>query len=98
MWAASGVADIASKSANGYTKLPSGLIIQWGEIPVGGDQTVSFPTAFPHAVFSVNTTSTGAEWLTVWNLTLASFYAQKRMNTSGYAVGSYPGYFMAVGY
>ena len=41
---------------SGYQKLGSGLIIQWGStgnVPSGGSLTVSFPTAFPNAVFSV---------------------------------------------
>ena len=48
----------SSKAANGYQKLPSGLIIQWGEVPSatyakGTNTTVSitFPLAFPTSLF-----------------------------------------------
>lgn len=41
-------------SQNGYQKLPSGLIIQWGKTPGGnGIYTYSFPIAFPNACFSI---------------------------------------------
>ncbi|KVC53253.1 hypothetical protein WI72_21740 [Burkholderia ubonensis] len=45
----------ASVSANGYQKLPSGLIIQWGgvQIPAGAMFTYNFPIAFPFACFSL---------------------------------------------
>lgn len=41
----------------GYQKLQSGLIIQWGDFPstgfTSGKKSVTFPLAFPHAVFRV---------------------------------------------
>jgi len=42
-------------TANGYTKLAGGLIIQWGKtgvsaIPSGGALTITFPIAFPNGV------------------------------------------------
>jgi hypothetical protein len=46
-----------SLGANGYQKLPGGLIIQWGTVNVttvsgtGGSTTVTFPIAFPNAHF-----------------------------------------------
>lgn len=48
----------ASLSANGYQKLPSGLIIQWGTVTTSAsaDQTVTFPLAFPNACLSVTST------------------------------------------
>ncbi|MEW5892376.1 MAG: phage tail protein [Pseudomonadota bacterium] len=54
-WFASGTATLkysdefaASVSGNGYQKLPSGLIIQWGTTAVanGAQQTVTYPIAF----------------------------------------------------
>lgn len=39
-----------SLTTNGYQKLPSGLIIQWGVSPPiagGSSQTITFPVAFP---------------------------------------------------
>jgi len=45
-----------SKSTNGYTKLPNGLILQWGEISRGSSDAViavTFPITFPNAVLAV---------------------------------------------
>lgn len=53
---------LISKSANGYTKLPNGLIIQWGKIKGwnGGQIWVSFPITFPTLTLSVVITSMGS--------------------------------------
>ena len=46
----------ASLTANGYQKLPSGLIIQWGTTAsiagAGGTLTTTFPVAFPSSCLS----------------------------------------------
>lgn len=43
----------------GWTKLPNGLIMQWGTIDTSADTTVvTFPYQFPNAVFSVVVTPT----------------------------------------
>jgi len=43
-----------SLGANGYTELPNGLILQWGEYAGGADNgTVTFPTAFTTACYVV---------------------------------------------
>ncbi|OPG70273.1 phage tail protein [Pseudomonas ogarae] len=45
---------VASLAANGYQKLPSGLIIQWGVAgTTNGFGTWTYPIAFPNAVFRV---------------------------------------------
>lgn len=48
---------VRSYGANGYQKLPGGLIVQWGKIPPAAvasgtaiDNTITFPIAFPNAV------------------------------------------------
>lgn len=45
----------ASLSANGYQKLPSGLIVQWGSLSATGSTTTnfSFPIAFPTACVAI---------------------------------------------
>ena len=48
----------ASLSSNGYQKLPSGLIMQWGKDSTdvqsdGGVRTITFPIPFPTACFQV---------------------------------------------
>lgn len=47
----------ASFADNGYQKLPSGLIIQWGKNNAAADTTttVTLPLSFPNAGFSVTT-------------------------------------------
>lgn len=43
-----------SKSASGYVKLPSGIIIQWGTNgATTGGSTHNFPLTFPTSVFSI---------------------------------------------
>lgn len=46
----------ASLAAQGYQKLPSGLIIQWGEIntSASADVTFTYPISFPNAVYSIS--------------------------------------------
>lgn len=51
----------ALKSANGYQKLPSGLIIQWGVATTSaGSVTVTLPIPFPNGVFQAVGSSVGA--------------------------------------
>lgn len=53
----------SSLAANGYQKLPSGLIIQWGisgSVAAGGVVNVTLPITFPNAVLSVTGTPVGA--------------------------------------
>lgn len=52
----------SNKAANGYQKLPGGLIIQWGFLQGGTSspnaymtQAVSFPIAFPNALLGLTT-------------------------------------------
>jgi hypothetical protein len=48
----------ASMGANGYTKLPNGLILQWGNVAANssGLATLTFPIAFPNNLFIVEAT------------------------------------------
>lgn len=49
-----------SKTSSGYFKLPGGIIVQWGlitPIPVDGIVSVTFPMAFPSAIFVGNVTA-----------------------------------------
>ncbi len=46
---------VLSALATGYTKLPNGLIIQWGNVTgigAGGSGTLTFPLTFPNNIFS----------------------------------------------
>jgi hypothetical protein len=54
----------ASLATNGYQKLPSGLIVQWGNTGAtdsNGNVTVTFPIAFPNNCFAVNVTIAGGQ-------------------------------------
>jgi len=49
----------ASRESIGFQKLPSGMIIQWGQVIADysdNNTTVSFPLAFPNSVFGVYVT------------------------------------------
>jgi hypothetical protein len=52
----------SSLAASGYQKLPSGLIIQWGQLApsslaAGAAATITFPIAFTSATYSILTTN-----------------------------------------
>jgi hypothetical protein len=67
-WIATGGAGYASLTTNGYQKLPSGLIIQWGSWTSSGTAgnpiAVTFPIAFPNNRFSLSTVMYGASTTT----------------------------------
>ena len=81
-----------SLSANGYQKLPSGLIIQWGSHAAGTSLAVSFPIAFPNAVFSVVGTAT-----TVADGDLETV-SYDQYTTSGFRVNGDAARWLAVGW
>lgn len=69
-----------SLTANGYQRLPSGLIVQWGTVATSGsaDVTVILPIAFPNGGMSVvasayNTPTTSSVAVGVGTLTSTEF-------------------------
>ena len=91
----------ASLAANGYQKLPGGLIIQWGTMPYtsdNGNATITFPITFPTVcvsiVPSIDTVTNGAGNWSVYGKTTTYFSA----NYSSTVVSSASGYYIAVGY
>lgn len=73
----------ASLNSNGYQKLPSGLIVQWGRVPIPTSpaeaaNTISLPIAFPNqallALASLGYGGTSASWsnFTVWSSNLTT--------------------------
>jgi hypothetical protein len=58
-----------SAAANGYQRLPSGIIIQWGTILglTGGPTTITFPIAFPTALLNTNASAADGAGPTVVN-------------------------------
>lgn len=90
----------ASFATNGYQKLPSGLIIQWGAIPSTLDDqnsVVTFPIAFPnacHAVCATNdTANSGAASFNVTSKTITTCTFR---NSSSVATAQ-GGYYIAIG-
>ncbi|MFN4328293.1 MAG: gp53-like domain-containing protein [Limnobacter sp.] len=91
----------ASLSANGYQRLPSGLIVQWGTsaaVAADATVTVTFPIAFPTACHSVvanavSPVTSGAVWPTfnVNNKTTTNF---QLINDGG---NTAPGNWIAIG-
>lgn len=73
---------VSSQVSNGYTKLPNGLILQWGTDVggSGGTLTYSFPIVFPTAAFCI---------VGIIQNVLASYTARADIvSTSQYKVGA----------
>jgi hypothetical protein len=92
-------------SSNGWQKFPSGLIMQWGELPTTEGERVSvpviFPLVFPTAVVSFNITantnnrpSNEVNVWSVYNYSLSGFTARTQDNDST----PYEGWWVAMGY
>jgi hypothetical protein len=92
---AGGFAGNKSLGANGYYKLPGGLIIQWGAVAIGGSSSATFvfPIAFPNAVFSVVATGAGGALAGVNVVSVASSSTVIFNNSSN----PQPAYVIAVG-
>lgn len=87
-------------TTDGYQSLPGGLIIQWGKtVSTQANQTVTFPTAFPNAAFSVTATSRSLDNYTVVTA-LSSTGFSVRHQDGIYNVSSTTGncYWIAIGY
>lgn len=46
-----------SPGASGWTRLPSGILMQWATVSIVNSSTFNFPIAFPTACYSVQLTS-----------------------------------------
>jgi len=90
----------ASKATNGYQKLPSGLIIQWGISPnigIGMAQTITFPIAFPNACLNAQASDQGSgEDTSVGVFSLSSSSIGLVVPVNDTAARTY--YWMAIGY
>lgn len=94
----------ASLSSNGYQKLPSGLIIQWGISDINYNEQsyqITFPIPFPNSAFNVTAVGgypaavDGSIGLSVKSLSSNGFHIfgdPNNQNTSG------PLYWQAIGY
>lgn len=101
----------SSLAANGYQKLPSGLIIQWGSASnvASGTTSTTFPIAFPNACVTVATSgvqgSYGVQaYVTVNSKTVTAFGWGAFVANSGSApansatAGQVINYWVAIGY
>lgn len=96
-----GGSDSAFLSQNGYTRLPSGLVIQWGLATP--NTTIYFPIPFPNAVYSITVTKdrgTTAHWsslgvyeVATHHVTLSSFQVYIHFNDAAFKHR-----WMAIGY
>lgn len=100
----SGTSGGASLSANGYTYLPNGALIQWGSVPstvTNATTAVTFPIAFPTACQSVVVSANGAFTTNqgqTWTVTTSSTtgFSAAYYNTAGGAAA--PAKYLAIGY
>ncbi len=92
-WATLGAGQ--SLAANGWQRLPSGLILQWGSATSTGNVTVAFPTAFPNACYGAfpnvtqpqpSTTVMYSAWAD--NITLSNFALRTRYALNGGTVAA----------
>lgn len=92
---------VASKIDSGYQKLPSGLIIQWGNgatVVSGG--IITLPIAFPNGHFvtiAVNSPQNGNAITNTYSHTLTNFYAISYTANTAVSIASNIKY-IAIGY
>ncbi|BDC38931.1 gp53-like domain-containing protein [Paraburkholderia terrae] len=73
----------SSQGANGYQKLPNGMIIQWGSaVTSNGSVVVTFPIAFPNAVLSNAGWDNSASTWTNSNVSVYGSYSPTRTGMS----------------
>lgn len=97
---------IQSFGTNGYTKLPNGFIMQWGQVPYGsgeGSSYVTFPISFPSGCLSLTATIVNSTydnendfWYQI--IYLSSSGATLYRNSSDGDGRSVYGYYIAIGY
>ncbi|WP_438833118.1 gp53-like domain-containing protein [Chitinibacter bivalviorum] len=91
----------ASLAANGYQKLPSGLILQWGTLTssASADVTITYPIAFPTAVKSLVATAyaSGAGYFATPNALAVSTCSVSAWSSASTRVSA-PIFWSAIGY
>ena len=87
----------SSKTANGYSYLPNGLIFQWGTVDANSSVgNATFPIAFPTACQSVTVTGRSSTSNNFWLVSAANTtVAQIRSSVDSTAASVY---YMAIGY
>ena len=93
----------SSLAANGYQKLPSGLIIQWGSGSTAADGSiaVTFPIAFPTACVGIHGTHSGsglAAMIEVGSTRSTTGVTTKTFNDLGATSAGWPVHWLAIGF
>lgn len=93
---------VGALQGNGYQRLPSGLIIQWGNagyIPAGGSVLITFPIAFPNSIFltvggnayaaagDVVAASVGSQWISSAQFRIYNSGGQPQNGPNWIAIG-----------
>jgi hypothetical protein len=87
----------SSLSGNGYEKLPSGLIMQWGSFTQSGSSTVvTLPIAFPNAFVNVQQTLIGSGNVSAPGVNIAN--GQQFVSTRDPVVPNNACYYFAIGF
>ena len=94
---------LGNLSTNGWQRLPSGLILQWGrDTATGAEHFVTFPIAFPSVCLSVTVSglANGTYFIPYTRDVISTGYKQGFYATGGAngAATTWDGRFMAVGY
>ena len=90
---------LGSLTANGYQRLPGGLILQWGYYSGGAHgPTITFPVAFPTAVLNLSATAgTDNNAVAVGAINNSSFVVtQLEAASNTNSTGAF--YWLAIGY
>ena len=88
----------SSATANGYTWLPNGLLMQWGTLVVNTVSSATFTTTFPTGVLSVTVTPIGSSLIgantprvSATNTSVATIVSATTLTTN-------TAYYIAIGY
>jgi hypothetical protein len=102
IWCTTGASE--SLAANGWQRLPSGLILQWGKKAIGtvASATITFPIAFTTSVFSVVATADSAsavevEAAHVTALTTTNFVLETTTTQGVPVLGTHGAWWNAIG-
>jgi hypothetical protein len=89
---------VNSKAASGYTYLPNGLIIQWGNNT--SNNIVTFPIAFPNAVYSVQISGSSSAAVSIFTANGASTsgFTSQAWDNAGSGVAGRTFTWFAIGY
>lgn len=84
-------------ASNGYSRLPNGLLMQWGKVTVNSTSgTITFPAAFS-AVYSVTTTSNANTHLNMAAVTAVTTTTATVRSANTANPASATAYWMAIG-